>query len=109
MDLAGNSHRVPLGKRPLRRLAQQLLTAACLSALIAPEALAGDVSSQLGAVKAASSVNSAPNFAVIKADQQGYDQQLNRFVTGTITRDLLLIDDDGRPWICIYRVRPGRD
>jgi lipopolysaccharide export system protein LptA len=85
MVLAGNSHQVHLGKRPLRRLTHQLITAACLSALFAPEALAGDVSSQLGEVKAASSVNSASNFAVIKADQQGYDQQLGRFVaTGNV-------------------------
>jgi len=85
MDLAGNSKRVTLGKRPLRRLAHQLLTAACLSALFAPKALASDISSQPGAVKAASSVNPAPNFAVIKADQQGYDQQLGRFVaTGNV-------------------------
>jgi hypothetical protein len=85
MDLAGNSHQVPLGKRPLRRLANQLLAAACLSALFAPETLAGDVPSKPGAVKAASSVNPAPNFAVIKADQQGYDQQLGRFVaTGNV-------------------------
>ncbi|CAK6697763.1 LPS-assembly protein LptD [Cyanobium usitatum str. Tous] len=86
MDLAGNSHLVPLGKRPLRRLARQLLTAACLSALFAPEALASDTPpSQPGVVKAASSVNPAPNFAVIKADQQGYDQQLGRFVaTGNV-------------------------
>ena len=85
MDLASNSHRVPLGKRPLMRLAHQLLTAACLSALFAPEALTGDIPSQLGAVKASSSVKPAPNFAVIKADQQGYDQQLGRFVaTGNV-------------------------
>lgn len=85
MDLAGNSHRVPLGKSPLKRLAHQLLTAACLSVLFAPEALAGDIPSQPGAVKASSSVIPAPNFAVIKADQQGYDQQLGRFVaTGNV-------------------------
>ena len=85
MDLAGNPHRVPLGKSPLKRLAHQLLTAACLSALFAPEALAGDIPSQPGAVKASSSVIPAPNFAVIKADQQGYDQQLGRFVaTGNV-------------------------
>ncbi|MDP5117861.1 MAG: DUF3769 domain-containing protein, partial [Prochlorococcaceae cyanobacterium MAG_34] len=76
---------MPLGKRPLRRFAHQLITAACLSALFAPKALAGDISSQPGTVKAASSVNPAPNFAVIKADQQGYDQQLGRFVaTGNV-------------------------
>lgn len=85
MDLAGNSHRVPLGKWPLMRLAHQLLTAACLSALFAPEALAGDIPSQPGPVKASSSVKPAPNFAVIKADHQGYDQQLGRFVaTGNV-------------------------
>ena len=85
MNLAGNSNLMPLGKRPLRRLARQLLTAACLSALFAPEALASDIPSQPGVVKAASSVNPAPNFAVIKADQQGYDQQLGRFVaTGNV-------------------------
>jgi len=85
MYLAGNSHRVPLGKSPLKRLAHQLLTAACLSVLFAPEALAGDIPSQPGAVKASSSVIPAPNFAVIKADQQGYDQQLGRFVaTGNV-------------------------
>ena len=85
MDLAGNSHRLPLGKWPLMRLAHQLLTAACLSALFAPEALAGDIPSQPGPVKASSSVKPAPNFAVIKADHQGYDQQLGRFVaTGNV-------------------------
>ena len=85
MYLAGNSHRVPLGKSPLKRLAHQLLTAACLSVLFAPEALAGDIPSQPGAVKASSSVIPAPNFAVIKADKQGYDQQLGRFVaTGNV-------------------------
>ena len=85
MDLAGNSHRVPLGKSPLKRLAHQLLTAACLSVLFAPEALAGDIPSQPGTVKASSSVIPAPNFAVIKADKQGYDQQLGRFVaTGNV-------------------------
>jgi hypothetical protein len=85
MDLSVNSHRAPVETRPLRKLARQLLTAACLSALFAPEALASDIPSQPGAVKAASSVNRAPNFAVIKADQQGYDQQLGRFVaTGNV-------------------------
>ena len=86
MNLAGNFHLVPVRKRPLRRLARQLLTAACLSALFAPEGLASDTPpSQPGVVKAASSVNPAPNFAVIKADQQGYDQQLGRFVaTGNV-------------------------
>ncbi|MCP9776268.1 MULTISPECIES: DUF3769 domain-containing protein [unclassified Cyanobium] len=76
---------MPLGKRPLRRLARQLLTAACLSALFAPKVLANDIPSQPGAVTAASSVSPAPNFAVIKADQQSYDQQLGRFVaTGNV-------------------------
>ena len=85
MDLAGNSHLVPVRGRPLRRLAHQLLTAACLSALFAPEALASDIPSQLGGGNAASSVSPAPEFAVIKANQQGYDQQLGRFVaTGNV-------------------------
>lgn len=85
MDLACNSHRVPLGKWPFRRLARQLLTATCLCALGAPEVLASEVFSQPGVVKATSSANSAANFAVIKADQQGYDQQLGRFVaTGNV-------------------------
>ena len=85
MNLASNSHRVTLGKRPLMRLAHQLLTATCLSALFAPEALAGDIPSQPGPGKASSSVKLAPDFAVIKADKQGYDQQLGRFVaTGNV-------------------------
>jgi Organic solvent tolerance protein OstA len=85
MDLAGDSHRVPLEKWPLKRLARQLLTAACLSALCAPEGLASEVLNQPGSIKVASSANSAPNFAVIKADRQGYDQQLGRFVaTGNV-------------------------
>ena len=85
MNLSVNFNRLPMQKRPLRRLARRLLTAACLSALFAPEALAADIPSQPGAVKAASSVSQAPNFAVIKADQQGYDQQLGRFVaTGNV-------------------------
>ena len=85
MDLAGNSHLVPVRGRPLRRLAHQLLTAACLSALFAPEALASDIPSQLGGGNAASSVSPTPKFAVIKANQQGYDQQLGRFVaTGNV-------------------------
>ncbi|MCP9804838.1 DUF3769 domain-containing protein, partial [Cyanobium sp. T1G-Tous] len=68
-----------------RRLARQLLTAACLSALFAPKVLANDIPSQPGAVTTASSVSPAPNFAVIKADHQGYDQQLGRFVaTGNV-------------------------
>ena len=85
MNLSVNFNRLPMQKRHLRRLARRLLTAACLSALFAPEALAADIPSQPGAVKAASSVSQAPNFAVIKADQQGYDQQLGRFVaTGNV-------------------------
>ncbi|MDA1247451.1 MAG: DUF3769 domain-containing protein, partial [Cyanobacteria bacterium] len=80
MDLAGTSHRAPPGERPLRRLAHQLVTAACLSTLFATEALATDVHSQPEAVNSADSINSVANFAVIRADQQVYDQQLGRLV-----------------------------
>ena len=80
MDLAGTSHQAPPGERPLRRLAHQLVTAACLSTLFATEALASDVHSQPEAVNSADSINSVANFAVIRADQQVYDQQLGRLV-----------------------------
>ena len=85
MYLAGYPQRRLPEMLPLRLLTGQLVTAACLSALFAPVALARDISSQPDAISPPETVESTPNFAVIKADQQGYDQQLGRLIaTGNV-------------------------
>ena len=85
MDLAGDPHQRLPKMLPFRMFVRPLVTAACLSALFAPAALARDNPSQQEAVITPGLVKYAPNFAVIRADQQGYDQQLGRFVaTGNV-------------------------
>jgi len=85
MYLAGDPQRRLPEMLPLKMLTGQLVTAACLSALFAPVALARDLSSQPEAINSPETVESVPNFAVIKADQQGYDQQLGRLIaTGNV-------------------------